>query len=204
MQTVPLWVPFAVAGVGLIGAIGAAIAGAMWKARGDLEQWRRNLRVAAYQQYATVTTEFLHAATVLYGEDRHPGNPGWGAAARALQEANRQADVSATLTQMIAPREVQREVSRTQASGVEIFDLATPNPPASRAKFEAASDKYIKAQDLFLAKVQKDLGFTGYVLMRDNRPSTEPSATRRERALVWFVGVIVTAALIGVVLLFRH
>jgi hypothetical protein len=188
MQTVPLWVPLATAAVAGGAAIMAALLGGVLKTRGDLGQWRRNMRLESYRTYATVTTEFLHAATRLYGQA-----PGTAAATTAYDElrvVNRQADVAATLAQMIAPKDVQREVTRTQAAGVAAYNAATSNPRVAANVMTTTANEYIHAQDNFLAEVQDDLGFTGYVRMPNNPTKLKNKLWARSRGWMLLIALL--------------
>lgn len=200
MQTVPLWVPLATAAIAAIAAIGAAILGGALKTRGDLGQWRRNSRIEAYRQFATATTEFLHAATRLHGQAQ--GTPAAATAYDELRVLNRQADVSATLTQMVAPQDVQREVTRTMVAGVSVYNSAKSNPPTTAAAWATAVDDYLHAQDNFLAEVQGDLRFTGYVRMPSNPTKLHGKLWPRIRGWILVIALFVELA-VSVFAVFR-
>jgi hypothetical protein len=97
-----------------------------------------------------------------------PGSAPAGEAYGRLQTANRSADAAATFTQMVAGKDVQRPVSGLMASGVGLFTAATADPRPLREVFDAVSLEYIHWQDAFIANVQKELGFLGYVKMPGN------------------------------------
>jgi len=194
LTTVPDWVAIAVPVLtafvgGLIG-----FAGNWYTSKETVKQWRRKLKVDAYRGVSSATTEFLHAASRLYGQT--PGTPAEADAYAELRVANRAADAAATFAQMVAPTGVQRPVSGVMAAGVAVYNSATAAPRPPQAQFQALADSYITWQDNFLDKAQGDLGFSGFVKMPGNRQTSTSVSFAHRHATVLRAFAMALAALV--------
>ncbi len=195
MTTIPNWVAVAVPVLtALVGGV-IGFAGNWYTSRETVKQWRRNLKVEAYRGVSSATTDYLHASSRLYGQT--PGTPAADDAYAELRVANRAADAAATFAQMVAPTDVQRPVSGLMGAGVDVFNAATAVPRPPQVQFQALADAYIQWQDNFLAEVQSDLGFTGFVKMPGNRPTTEPvSFLSRHAGALRAVGIVLAMVIL--------
>jgi hypothetical protein len=142
--------------------------GPWFKSRVDLDQWRRQQQLEAYRDLSSATTVFLHAAITHF--DSHQQDT-----KLLLEQAAREFDRAASFVQLVAPGSVQNPVVQLLKVGFETVMPAASNP-RDPAGFVAASNALTGHYDRFMAAAASDLGFTGYVLLPENRAEAQPVA----------------------------